>query len=211
MNGTRILTVLVGLGLSATTAAAFSPQQKLMARRAAELDGYRQLAERVMGLRVTSTTIVRDYVTQSDVIRTDVNAFLRGARIANTRVHGDGTVEVDVEMTLATLVSNLNRYQSTRRVNGRVHSVDFSRLTQYYRYNVIRVTGMGAVGSPRVSGPAQPIQPAFPGNGGFGGSSGFINGGGYPTQPVSPWPASSHLRIRRESRIGQSGPYVVIE
>src|SRR5688500_9682192 len=57
-----------------------SPQQKAMSRRAAQLDAYRLLAERIYGLRVTSDTTVRDFVTEDDRIKTHVEALLRGAR-----------------------------------------------------------------------------------------------------------------------------------
>ena len=37
-----------------------TPQQKLMAKRAAQLDAYRMLAERILGLELAGTTTVRD-------------------------------------------------------------------------------------------------------------------------------------------------------
>ena len=75
-------------------------QAKLKAIRAAQLDGYRQLSEQVMGLRLDAKTVVRDFVTESDEIRTRVSTYLRGARITDTRIVGDGTAEVNMSLYL---------------------------------------------------------------------------------------------------------------
>lgn len=41
---------------------------KIQAKSAAEMDAYRRLAERIMGLHLTSHTTVRDFVLESDLI-----------------------------------------------------------------------------------------------------------------------------------------------
>ncbi len=46
--------------------AANAAQARLMAERAAKVDGYRNLLEQAYGLQVTGSTTVRDFVTQSD-------------------------------------------------------------------------------------------------------------------------------------------------
>ena len=51
-------------------------QGKLRAARAAELDAKRRLVEQVYGLSLSSTTTVRDFVTENDEIETQVNALL---------------------------------------------------------------------------------------------------------------------------------------
>lgn len=74
-------------------------QKRLMAKRAAQTDAYRQLAEVVYGVRVDSETLVRDFVTESDTIKTQVSGLIKGARIVGAeRYLSDGSVEVDVEM-----------------------------------------------------------------------------------------------------------------
>ena len=75
-------------------------QRRLMANRAAVADGYRQLAEIVNGVHVDSETVVKDMVTESDVIRTKVSALIKGARPGTPRYLSDGAVEVDVTMSL---------------------------------------------------------------------------------------------------------------
>ena len=80
--------------------AANAAQAKLMTERAAKVDGYRNLLEQAYGLQVTGSTTVRDFVTQTDVIRTQLDAFIRGAKVVDTRLLDDGSAEVEMEVTL---------------------------------------------------------------------------------------------------------------
>lgn len=95
--------------ISATGTGAVPPnmagtgQGYAMAKRAAQLDAYRQLGENVMGVRIDSQTYVRDYVTQSDDITARFNGFIRGARITEVRELPDGIVEVTMEIALDSL------------------------------------------------------------------------------------------------------------
>jgi hypothetical protein len=82
------------------TKAANAAQARLMTERAAKVDGYRNLLEQAYGLQVTGSTTVRDFVTQSDVVRTQVDAFIRGAKVVDTRILDDGSAEVEMEITL---------------------------------------------------------------------------------------------------------------
>jgi len=82
------------------TRAANAAQAKLMTERAAKVDAYRNLLEQAYGLQVTGSTSVRDFVTQSDTVRTQVDAFIRGAKVVDTRLLDDGSAEVDMEVSL---------------------------------------------------------------------------------------------------------------
>lgn len=75
-------------------------QARLMALRAAKVDGYRNLLEQTYGVRIQGDTTVRDFVTQQDVVRSKVDAFIRGAKETGNRTLSDGTVEVELEITL---------------------------------------------------------------------------------------------------------------
>jgi hypothetical protein len=76
-----------------------TPQGKLMAARAAELDAKRRLAEELMGFRIDSSTTVRDFVTEHDEINTQLNSFLLGSYVKSTSYDSDGTATVVVEMS----------------------------------------------------------------------------------------------------------------
>jgi len=85
------------------------PQARPMAMRAAQVDAYRKLVEVANGVRVDSTTTVRDYAVESDVIRTQIEGLVRGARIVKTEYLSDGTVEVTVRMPLSGASSGLTQ------------------------------------------------------------------------------------------------------
>src|SRR5690606_34739796 len=53
-------------------------QARLMAVRAARVDAQRKLVERIIGLRVTSDTTVRDFVAEHDTINTVAAGTLVG-------------------------------------------------------------------------------------------------------------------------------------
>ena len=76
------------------------PQARPMALRAATLDAYRNLLEIINGVRVDSTTVVRDYAVESDVIMSKVQGMIQGAEEINKEYLSDGTVEVTVQMSL---------------------------------------------------------------------------------------------------------------
>ena len=75
-------------------------QARLMAERAAKVDALRNLLEQAYGVRITSATTVRDFITQNDTIRANVDAFIRGAKVLDTRYLSDGSVEMEMEITL---------------------------------------------------------------------------------------------------------------
>lgn len=53
--------------------------QEIQALRAAEVDAYKRMAQRILGVRISSDTTVRDMVLQSDRIRNTVQGLIRGA------------------------------------------------------------------------------------------------------------------------------------
>lgn len=75
-------------------------QARLMTERAAKVDAMRNLLEQAYGVTITSTTTVRDFITQNDTIRARVNAYIRGAKVIDTRYLDDGSVEIEMEITL---------------------------------------------------------------------------------------------------------------
>jgi len=78
-------------------------QAKLMAERAAKMDAYRNLLEIVRGTEVDSKTKIEDFETNYDIIKTNLQAYLKGARIIDIRHLEDGTAEVDIEYNLGSL------------------------------------------------------------------------------------------------------------
>ena len=120
-------------------------QDKLMAQRAAKLDAIRQLAERIMGLTIQSATRVRDFVTEDDKIRTDMNHFIRGMKETDVRVTDADTVEVDMQITLKQIITKLLEIHKAYYKGGKLTASDFEKMTQTIQYKVIKVTGEGTV------------------------------------------------------------------
>jgi len=75
-------------------------QARAMAERAAQVVALRNLLETVKGVRVDSETVVENFMTKSDVIRTKVDGIVKGARIVKKQFMSDGSVEVLVAMPM---------------------------------------------------------------------------------------------------------------
>jgi hypothetical protein len=77
------------------------PNARPMALRAAKIDAYRNLLEVTKGVRVDSTTVVKDFTVESDVINAQVEGLVKGAKVVNQEYMSDGTVEVIIRMPLS--------------------------------------------------------------------------------------------------------------
>ena len=75
-------------------------QARLMARRAAVVDAYRQLAETVKGVNVDSETTIQNMMVVDDITKTKVSAFIQGARIVSEQVIPDGGYEVTMTVSM---------------------------------------------------------------------------------------------------------------
>jgi hypothetical protein len=75
-------------------------QARIMTMRSSMLDAYRNLSERVYGLKIDGSSSLSNMVMQNDELRTYVDAYLVGAKVVSQREHEDGTFETIVEMAL---------------------------------------------------------------------------------------------------------------
>ena len=73
---------------------------RLGAERAAKLEAMRNLLETVKGVRIDSQTTVVNFTTQSDVINSRIEGFVKGARVVKTKYLSDGGVEVVIEVPI---------------------------------------------------------------------------------------------------------------
>lgn len=119
------------------------PQARLMAKRAAQVDAYRNLAEQVNGLQIRSDTFVRDFVAESDNIRADMNTFLRGAKFIEVRYLDDLSVEVDVRIALASVVGELKREYEAHYKGDKYQIRDFEEMTAKVKIDYVTATGTG--------------------------------------------------------------------
>jgi len=138
-------------------------QGKLLAKRAAQVDAYRNLGEVIQGVRIDAKTIVRDFVTESDQIRASFNGIVQGAQfVGEPRYSPDGVVEVTAQVDLRQVISALQNI--SRRHNSRIQPQRFGGMNQYYSKQVVQATGSGAVDPKYIrSAPVAPIvKPVVP-------------------------------------------------
>ncbi len=135
-------------GLDVTQLRAQDPakdaQNKLLAKRAAEADAYRKLAESVYGVHINSETTVRDFVTESDQIKSAVDTFIRGVRLGKPQYYEDGVCEVVAEVSVQKLVSSLKEIHTAHYQGNRVKTTDFEKITETLQTDIIKATGSGA-------------------------------------------------------------------
>jgi hypothetical protein len=161
------------LTTSSDSLAGLTAQQRLKAKRAAKVDALRNLTEMIYGVRIDSRTTVRDFITQSDVVRTRLDVVIQGAREVDYLAHTDGTAEVTVEVTL-----------------GRVEDILGRRL--YYDYETFRATGYGAPSGTVPSYTPPPVS-----------ASDVVRAKGYGVEPNDPnmSPAEKTLMAKRAAKL----------
>jgi hypothetical protein len=76
------------------------PEARPMALRAAKMDAYRNILEVIQGVRIESSTTVKNFMLTDDSINAQVSGMVRGAQVAKQEYMSDGTVEVTLEMSL---------------------------------------------------------------------------------------------------------------
>ena len=88
----------VGMGVAPEST--LSPAQALaLAKRAAIVDAYRQIGEKMYGIRVNAQDTVRDMVLKNSTVKTKVMAVIRNAEIIET-IYKDGLCQVNMELKL---------------------------------------------------------------------------------------------------------------
>lgn len=75
-------------------------RKKLMAKRAATIDAYRKLLEKVNEIKINSESKMKDLLIQHDEVSAKVSGFISGAKIIEVRDKQEGIVEVDVMIKL---------------------------------------------------------------------------------------------------------------
>ena len=98
------------------------PQRRLMAMRAAKIDAYRSLAERVTGIQIWGGTTIGDMVVEKDRFRVYIDTYINGARVIAENPLDDGTFETIVELTVDQ--NFLNKTLPEKATNDCVQNVD---------------------------------------------------------------------------------------
>ena len=95
------LLTVTGFGTVDTKAFASKSQGKMMAVRAAQVDGQRQLAASIKGVELTGGTTVEEYEVTSDLVATRVRGLVRGAFVLEKDVQEeDEALIAEVQMAV---------------------------------------------------------------------------------------------------------------
>ncbi|MEW6534070.1 MAG: FecR domain-containing protein [Candidatus Auribacterota bacterium] len=76
----------------------FPALARVTTERAAKIDGYRRLAERIYGTVLSSETTLKDLTVQNDTIINTVQGLVQGARSVQTTYFSDGSITVTMEI-----------------------------------------------------------------------------------------------------------------
>jgi hypothetical protein len=75
-------------------------RRKILAKRAAQMDAYRNLLEVVKGVHINSNTKVEDMMLASDEIKSRTEGMLKGMRVVDAAYTDDGGCEITVEVNI---------------------------------------------------------------------------------------------------------------
>jgi len=86
-------------------------QQKIMAKRAAEMDAYRRLAGRMMGVKISGDTTVKDFALQNDKIVAALSQTLKAATPTAIKYNKtDGSCAVTLEVKTSDIIRTTERF-----------------------------------------------------------------------------------------------------
>jgi hypothetical protein len=85
--------------------------QKIMAKRAAEMDAYRRLAGRMMGVKIEGNTTIRDFALENDEILASLSQVLKAATPTAIKYNkSDGSCEVTMEIKTQDIIRTTRRF-----------------------------------------------------------------------------------------------------
>ncbi|MDR2639317.1 MAG: hypothetical protein LBC09_05730 [Helicobacteraceae bacterium] len=98
LKPTHIITIRA-IGMGVAKEGYSRAQQMAMAKRAAILDGYRQLGEKLHGVKITSRDTVKDAMLLRSEVRAEVYSVIRGAEIVET-IWDNDLCQVEMEVKI---------------------------------------------------------------------------------------------------------------
>ncbi|MBM3887640.1 MAG: hypothetical protein FJ388_00795 [Verrucomicrobia bacterium] len=113
--------------------------KKIQAKRAAEIDAYRKLLERLMGVQITSQTSVKKCVLESDFIGARAAEWVKGAKPVKIEYERDGSCEVSMQIKFTEIFRVIKKYTKTG-----VDAQDWVKIETEYADKTFTEIGRGA-------------------------------------------------------------------
>jgi hypothetical protein len=134
-------------------------QQKIMAKRAAELDAYRRLAARMMGIKISGETTIRDMALENDELVAGLSHVLKGAATTGIKFNkDDGSCEVTMAIKTADVLRTTKRIVKGEKVTTTIKdSIEEKTFSETGR-GAMREVAQGEVPAEQSDSPT-PSQP----------------------------------------------------
>lgn len=135
-----------------------SSQNSHLARRAAIVEAYRNLAETIQGVQVDSETTMLNLAIASDVVKTKVSGIIKGAKIVSEKALSDGSYIVVMSVNLygdnsvAAVAFDAIRPPQIQEFPRTVMGSNYVQPTAHYTGVIVDARGLGleSTFSPRV-------------------------------------------------------------
>lgn len=111
---------------------------RITTERAAKLDGYRRLAEKIYGTVVSSDTLVKDMVLQNDTITNVVKGIVQGAKVVETTYYSDGSVKIVMEINGVLVANKLTDVSGKDMGKNYMSSPELIDYADYRYFNIIK-------------------------------------------------------------------------
>lgn len=122
--------------------------KKILAKRAAELDAYRRLAERALGVQISSEVVIANFAARSDRIKASLAATLKNAESTRIVYQPDNSCSVSMKLVVGPLMRIVKK-----EIGLRGTEVLDSKTVQ----TVIEETGQGVAPSDMNTSPSAPL------------------------------------------------------
>ena len=116
----------------------------IRAKRAAELDAYRKMAERFVGVKIDSNTTVSDMCLQSDSMLASATAFLKGLKPVDIVYRPNGACEVSMQLKVRDIIETVETMVKQYRKRFKVKKEEIRKVNHEIHDRLFVVTGYGA-------------------------------------------------------------------
>jgi hypothetical protein len=118
-------------------------EARVQARRAAQVDAYRQLAARILGVSISSESTVKDFVLQSDRVVNRLAHLIRSARTDDVVYFDDGSAETTISVSKYDIILMLK--------DADLEGFSYPEIAPRHRDTRVSASGVGVGGGDSIS------------------------------------------------------------